>query len=519
MILTDLAKAISRLGRKVEAKQLLIQSVQASREGGFLSTLALGLGLLGGLLLEENPLQPALDVLEEARSVAKQAGDRAAEVMALLNLAKGRSLDDQQTARGHFQEASALSRSIGARHLEAEAQQGLALVCSSVGDWEPAYLALRSFHDLSSSIHDSAALRQMEHLRADQARRENQLYQEQLRVMTLLGTIGQRMSASLDLESIVRIVDQSIGYLMAADVFGMGLYDSATQTIDYQLYSEAGKPVKPFTSSASDDSFSGWCIRNRQDILINDIARDHSKYRQVLNYPIVGEEPTGRLTRSGLFTPLIAEGRVLGVLSAQSYQLQAYTEKDLATFKTLASSIAIAIENASLFSKVTTLATVDALTGASTRRYLFDRTEQEFQGYLRLSQPLALIMIDLDHFKSFNDTWGHAVGDQVLAEFGALVQAQKRPNDIFGRYGGEEFAIVQPGTTLEGARRSAERLCQLVRALVVHTPEGHNLAVTASFGVTTFHADDPEVTPVFSRADEALYEAKQSGRDRVVVRP
>jgi len=128
-------------------------------------------------------------------------------------------------------------------------------------------------------------------------------------------------------------------------------------------------------------------------------------------------------------------------------------------------------------------------------------------------------MIDLDHFKELNDTWGHGAGDRVLAEFGALCLEHKRPHDVFGRYGGEEFALILSGTSLEGAVKSAERLCSHVREMGLTAPDGQPLRLTGSFGVTAFGPGDTEVTRVFNRADEALYEAKQAGRDRVAVRP
>ncbi|MEI8094006.1 MAG: diguanylate cyclase [Spirochaetales bacterium] len=518
LILTELAKSCRKQGKRDEAQTLLIRSVTASREGHFQSTLAIALGLLGELMVEAGEAG-ATSLLEEARLVALAAGDRAAETMATLALGRNELTARPLIALGLFELSLATSLEIGARHLEIEAYEGLAAANKALGRWKKAFSAYEAFHALSKLLRDDNVLKQLDHLKADQARKETELYQEQLRVMGLLGEIGQKISATLDLESILHIVDESIGSLMSADVFGMGLYDEASDTIDYQLFREAGRPVKPFRSPVNGDSFSSWCIRHREDILMGDMEKEHGRYTKVLTFPIATAEATGKLTRSGLFLPLIAEGRVVGVLSAQSYQLNAYTERELAALKTLAASIAIAIENARLFKQVNQLATVDSLTGASTRRYLFSRTEQEFQGYLRQQQPLALVMIDLDHFKSLNDTWGHAVGDQVLAAFGALVMTSKRPHDIFGRYGGEEFALVQTGTTLEGARKSAERLCRQVRQMPLEPAKGQALKVTASFGVTAFHPDDADVTLVFSRADEALYEAKQTGRNRVAVRP
>jgi len=396
--------------------------------------------------------------------------------------------------------------------LEAQAWEGLAATAKTQGRWKDALVAFERFHALTERIHNENVTRQLAAIRADQARRETALYREQSRVLRLLGDLGQKITASLDLEAIVMTVYESIGGLMQADTFGLGLYLEDRDVIDFRLFIENGHRITPFETSAQAATFSGWCLRHRQDLKLDDAEAEFGRYLPAMP-PRFGRE--ARHSRSCLYTPLMAEGRVLGVLSAQSYQARAYSDRDMATLKTLGASISVAVQNARLFEQVRTLATVDSLTGASTRRFLFERTEAEFQRFRRDGVPLALVMIDLDHFKVLNDSWGHAVGDRALAAFGALCLAHKRPHDLFGRYGGEEFALVLSGTNLEGAQRSAERLCRAVRGLEVRTEEGQRLPISASFGVTVFDPADTEITRVFGRADEALYAAKAAGRNRV----
>jgi diguanylate cyclase (GGDEF)-like protein len=302
---------------------------------------------------------------------------------------------------------------------------------------------------------------------------------------------------------------------MKTDTLGLGLYDADRQVIDYRLAIEDGVRVPPFEGPADGESISAWVLRNCKSVRIGDFETEYQNY--VATRPPSFGNPHKK-SRSGLFVPLEAEGRVLGILSVQSYQQGAYTERDLAALRTLGTSISVAVENARLFEKVNRLATVDALTGAATRRYLFERTEQEFQRFLREGIPLALVMVDLDHFKELNDNWGHQVGDRVLADFGALCLAKKRPHDLFGRYGGEEFALLLSGSDAEGALTTAHRLCQGVRDLDLRSTDDQPIRLTASFGVTVFDPADREIIRVFGRADEALYRAKSGGRDRVEVR-
>ena len=517
LVLNQWAKACRGLGREDEARRALTRSINLARQGQFLSSLSVALGLLGSLETMTNPGTQAQSLLEEAKTLARQAGDRVMEVRATIDLGQLSLVQNNLgSAVIFFRDALELARSIGAQLLEAEALKGQSEVSKSLGLWQAAFQAFEQYHQISDHIHAEAITRQLAQIKTDQSRRETEILKEQSRVLALLGDIGQTITASLDLETIILRVYQSMGGLMKADVFGLGIYHEDRDIIDYRLLMENGRQNPPFEVSANAQTFSGWCVRHRQDILINDIEIDYGSYFEAPPTRFLNN--SDQRSRSLIYMPLLAERKVLGVLSVQSYTSYAYTESDRATLRTLAASIAIAVQNARLFEQVHRLATIDSLTGAATRRHLFERTEEEFHRFRRHEIPLALVMIDLDNFKILNDSWGHAAGDKVLAEFGALCLAHKRPHDLFGRYGGEEFSLVLSGTSLEGAQKSAERLCQRVRDFDWRTPDGQPLVVTASFGVTEFSPLDEEVTRVFGRADGALYEAKQAGRNRVVVR-
>lgn len=160
------------------------------------------------------------------------------------------------------------------------------------------------------------------------------------------------------------------------------------------------------------------------------------------------------------------------------------------------------------------LARTDALTGLANRRAFDEAAEQEVQRARRYNTPLALVMADLDHFKLINDRHGHYVGDQVLQHFAHILSASVRNLDLVGRWGGEEFAILMPGTDLEEAVQAAERMRQAVMKAAPPLDD-HACAYTASFGVAAFRADTPTMVSLLGRADAALYHAKGSGRNRV----
>ncbi len=158
---------------------------------------------------------------------------------------------------------------------------------------------------------------------------------------------------------------------------------------------------------------------------------------------------------------------------------------------------------------------VDGLTGVNNKRYLMESLEKEIPRARRHHRPLSLLMFDIDHFKSINDTYGHLAGDFVLKEMATVVKSRLRPDDVFGRYGGEEFAVILPETPLDGAAAIGEELRQLVE-LHVFEFEGEKMGVTVSSGASQLQ-DGWDVLNFIKVADERLYEAKRSGRNRVVA--
>lgn len=163
---------------------------------------------------------------------------------------------------------------------------------------------------------------------------------------------------------------------------------------------------------------------------------------------------------------------------------------------------------------LTQMARTDALTGLCNRRHFIELLDAEIRRWQRTGQPAALLMVDLDFFKRVNDTWGHAVGDEVLRHFAKVLRHSLRRIDIPGRIGGEEFAVILPDSTMDDALAAAERLRANVESSSATTACGE-VAVTVSIGVSLFNAGDVSNDAPLRRADEALYRAKMAGRNRV----
>ena len=216
--------------------------------------------------------------------------------------------------------------------------------------------------------------------------------------------------------------------------------------------------------------------------------------------------------------PLLADKEAIGVIVVDSSSRpRSFAPERLTLLEMFANQAALAINNGIIFKNVLDRAQRDSLTRLYNHGHFQESLRLEFEKAERYDQPLSLIMLDIDHFKKFNDTWGHQIGDMVLKQVALLLSALVRVTDMPARYGGEEFAILLPQTDHVGAMETAEKLRSGIdRKIVVMGPKGQKIGVQASFGVSTFsqHANDP--AELVHIADDALYVAKDRGRNCVV---
>lgn len=170
---------------------------------------------------------------------------------------------------------------------------------------------------------------------------------------------------------------------------------------------------------------------------------------------------------------------------------------------------------------IETMSITDDLTQVFNRRHFHVRLDEEIARARRYDHPLSLLMMDIDHFKTINDRFGHQTGDDVLKAIGAIFGSNTRSADIVARYGGEEFVVLLPETKKETARVTAEKLRAAIERESFTSPDGSTIHVTASFGISSLEMTDQNNTDIADRmvkmADDAMYQAKQAGRNRVVV--
>jgi diguanylate cyclase (GGDEF)-like protein/PAS domain S-box-containing protein len=219
-----------------------------------------------------------------------------------------------------------------------------------------------------------------------------------------------------------------------------------------------------------------------------------------------------------LCTPILAQGETLGIVHFQATDETPRMDASELSFKTtFAAQVGLSIANIRLREALRTQSVRDALTGLYNRRYLEETLEREVRRAARAAQSLGLLMIDLDHFKNFNDTYGHDAGDAVLRETALFLAKGIRAEDFVCRFGGEEFVVILPTADLESSRARGERLRLKMRELTIMY-QGKSLGmVTISVGVAVFPEHGRSPKELMAAADAALYQAKRGGRDVVVV--
>lgn len=218
-------------------------------------------------------------------------------------------------------------------------------------------------------------------------------------------------------------------------------------------------------------------------------------------------------TRSEMCVPLISLGQKIGAICLEHSELNAFDDVELQPLEAVADICASAIKNVEFIARARQLAYLDGLTGIFNRRFFELRILEEIERANRYDHPLAVIMVDIDHFKRLNDEFGHMLGDEALRQVSKIFSMHLRKGDVVCRYGGEEFAMLLPETTAENAAEVAEKL----RARIAqHNFPGVARPVTASAGVAAFPKFGRTRDAIVAAADAALYSAKQNGRNCVV---
>jgi diguanylate cyclase (GGDEF)-like protein len=255
----------------------------------------------------------------------------------------------------------------------------------------------------------------------------------------------------------------------------------------------------------------------RRDVWV--VARFGARQHIIVPSEAHGGPPT-RLTddiRHWVTFPMKVEGQPIGVLGV-GLQAGGLSEREHRVLALVAELVGQSLATVNAFELMREASLVDLLTGCVTRPEGLRRFEAELRRADRTGTSLAVLMLDLDHFKNVNDRFGHNTGDAVLSTIGEMLLKTLRASDIRCRWGGEEFLLVLPDSTVERARRACEALRHRIATTPVRT-SGHTVQVTASIGITLTQPGEADIQKLLARADAALYQAKRQGRNRIEFSP
>jgi len=327
---------------------------------------------------------------------------------------------------------------------------------------------------------------------------------DQRRYQELMGL--HKAISLLSLEGISAVLVDRLPSVFSIDYFTLFLYDQDKRKLNLMCHNHP-EIESSFSIPLSSSPIMEAAVLRGQYIREQDFST--SSYYRGADNP---------LFKKGYFVsiPLMIEKEIVGVLNINDVGQDSFDVGDLDFILNLSEFIAMSISNAVLYEQTNKLAVTDGLTGISNRQSLVKSLQIEFERSKRYDSPLSFIILDVDHFKHVNDTYGHQKGDEILITFASLLKKFCRANDIAARYGGEEFVMILPQSNAQGAFKIAERVREEMMKLNF-TGNESNFSVTVSCGVAEFNKNYESINGLIDAADRGLYEAKNGGRNKTTL--
>ena len=352
---------------------------------------------------------------------------------------------------------------------------------------------------------EESALGKDYHLFID-AQKEGEELKERLFELYLLYTLSKNLNLSIQLNGLFEKVIKLLKDSLKIEDFCLMLMDEELNELKVWKANEITYDTIKDITFKMGEGVSGIAAQTGEPILIQDVSKDD----RFLYY-------RGKLPNIGSFMSIplkSANDKVIGVLNIHKYTINAFKETDKVFFSAVAENVAHTIERARVYEKAQKEAMFDGLTALYTRRYFLENTHRQCSKAERYREVFSIILLDIDYFKYFNDTYGHLMGDEILKKIAYLLKTNIRQSDIVSRYGGEEFIILLPKTDRDGASSIAEKLRNLVEKDLAMDSRGEKITITA--GVANYPEDGKTVEEIIATADKLLYFGKESGRNKVV---
>jgi len=331
------------------------------------------------------------------------------------------------------------------------------------------------------------------------------------RRLNTVNAISRKLSSSLDEEEVHAWLKEAIRGVLDADTYYLALVDD--DYLDLGLFYDDGEYFHA-VKIPIEGTLGGWAIRNEKTLFLNDL-RIEPKLEGVKTR-LVGKE---RASLSWLGVPFKTE-HVVGLTGIASYSPLAFTQRDVELLESLTQQAALALNNARQHKLVTMQARIDSLTKVYNHGYFLEHFKEELASARSDNTHLSVIMLDVDFFKDYNDTYGHLIGDEVLMLMVKTIKRFIKESDAIGRWGGEEFIICLPKTSLEKAQLVAVRIQETLEKMKISVLDHQNIPVpTVSQGIAEFPREADDAFRLIDLADQRLYVAKERGRNQVEPGP
>ncbi len=335
--------------------------------------------------------------------------------------------------------------------------------------------------------------------------------QQNIHRLETINKVSRQLMQSLDTEQMLALLSQTITETLRAESYFIGVLKEDQKTIRLQLMYDEGEFFNG-TELSTEGTLSGWVIKNQKELFLPDLREDAKLDGVAIR--IVGKEKT---SLSWIGVPLIS-ANINGIMAMASYQPNAFDLADLELLSHLAQHVTLALENTARHAQVEQQAQLDSLTGVYNHGYFLKLFAEQAKKASQENIPLSLIMLDIDFFKQYNDTYGHLVGDRILNSLCTAIKSHIKHGDAVGRWGGEEFIISLPNTTLEQATQVARRISQTMALLRVEDRLQRTVPVpTVSQGIAVFPSEADEIYGLIDLADKRLYTAKERGRNQIEI--
>ncbi len=358
-------------------------------------------------------------------------------------------------------------------------------------------------------VGEQARLRKNLEEKSEIIERTNRTLEQLVKDLSLIYEIGQEVGSIIDIERLYATISVTFKKHLRINEFALLILDPKSDELQVKsAFGFANPDAITRMVFRKGEGITGLAAETGKKIYIKDTSRE----RRFLNYK--GERPPE--PSSFLSIPLLYKEEVFGVMNFGRRGVSSFTYQDVKMLSLIAGQVVLAIANARLYTRTRELSVKDELTGINNRRYFQSMLQMEWKRALRFHRSLSIIMIDVDHFKAYNDTFGHLQGDQVLKQIGTLLKKNLREVDTVARFGGEEFVLLLPDTDKRGAIAVAEKVRLLVeshRFLSDGYRETRSISISA--GIASYPDDVEEMDDLIDHADIALYRAKESGRNRI----